>query len=326
MIRFISILFFIGFLSGKIIDDLEIFFNNDSSFLFKPEKLHKIDGLWYSKNSKEIFTGRFIINFKNQDDFKIIECTIVDGLKNGIYIQYYNQEHQLPGIIGLYVEGRKQGTWILIEDDNEYLNDKSLRFGTSQIITSIDYRDGMKHGSIIIHKTNLENYENKENYFIPIYDTVFKGQYFNGEKKGDWYFYDPIYTDLDLHTKPKNIPSTYWSRKEVYDKNNLIDQECKEPWDREINCDDFKQKYFEKIFFLEQKEKTKIKKIAERKKNKAIIKDRAGVNVEIDIKEFVMHIKKYHYKVNSIHKERGYSFLVSENLRKMLYEKSQSLD
>ena len=56
-------------------------------------------------------------------------------------------------------------------------------------------------------------------------------------------------------------------------------------------------------------------------KDIVVIKDNIGTDVEIDIKEFVHHINKYHHSVVSIHKERGHYFKVDDNFRKMLNEK-----
>ena len=56
-------------------------------------------------------------------------------------------------------------------------------------------------------------------------------------------------------------------------------------------------------------------------KDKVVIKDNGGIEVEIDIKEFVRHLNKYHHSVVSIHKERGHYFTVNDNFRKMLNEK-----
>ncbi|MBT3518968.1 MAG: hypothetical protein HN469_05840 [Candidatus Marinimicrobia bacterium] len=56
-------------------------------------------------------------------------------------------------------------------------------------------------------------------------------------------------------------------------------------------------------------------------KDIVIIKDNLGNDVEIDIKEFISHINKYHHSVVSIHGERGHNFTVNKNFRKMLNEK-----
>ena len=51
---------------------------------------------------------------------------------------------------------------------------------------------------------------------------------------------------------------------------------------------------------------------------KIVIKDRKGIEVEIDINEFAHHIGEYHHSVVSIHEERGHYFTVDDNFRKMV--------
>tara|TARA_B100001245_G_C22617076_1_gene304654 strand:- start:406 stop:594 length:189 start_codon:yes stop_codon:yes gene_type:complete len=53
-------------------------------------------------------------------------------------------------------------------------------------------------------------------------------------------------------------------------------------------------------------------------KGKVVIKDNKGVDVEIDVKEFVRHINKYHHSGVSIHEERGHYFTVNDDFRKLL--------
>ena len=51
---------------------------------------------------------------------------------------------------------------------------------------------------------------------------------------------------------------------------------------------------------------------------KIVIKDRKGIEVEIDINEFAHHIGEYHHSGVSIHEERGHYFTVDDNFRKMV--------
>ena len=51
---------------------------------------------------------------------------------------------------------------------------------------------------------------------------------------------------------------------------------------------------------------------------KIVIKDRKGIEVEIDINEFAHHIGEYHHSGVSIHEERGHYFTVYDNFRKMV--------
>ena len=49
---------------------------------------------------------------------------------------------------------------------------------------------------------------------------------------------------------------------------------------------------------------------------KIVIKDRKGIEVEIDINEFAHHIGEYHHSGVSIHEERGHYFTVDDNFQK----------
>ena len=53
-------------------------------------------------------------------------------------------------------------------------------------------------------------------------------------------------------------------------------------------------------------------------KEKFVIKDSKGIEVEIDINEFAHHIEEYHHFGASIHEERGHYFTVDDNFRKMV--------
>ena len=322
MIRRITLLLFIGLAWGQLIDELEILHSDKERFLFQRENLYKSEGIWYSEISNEPVTSRLEIYSKNLNEYKIAECTIIDGLKDGFFIQYYAIKEMLPGIMGLYINDKKEGTWTWIEPDKIY-EKRTWDDSDLQIITSIDYRDGIKHGTIIVHRANLERFDYIQNYSYPRNDIILKGQYFNGEKIGEWYYNDYIYSDYDWATEPKYIRSMrfYWSRKYTYDKDNLVDSECRESWGIEIDCKSYEQKYLEKIYLLPDRDETKIKTTDVKMKEIVVIKDNMGTDVEIDIKEFVHHINKYHHSVISIHKERGHYFRVNDNFRKMLNEK-----
>ena len=319
----ITLLLFIGFAWGQqLIDELETLVNYKERFLFQPENLYKSKGIWYSENSNEPFSGRLKIYSKNLNNYKVAECTVVDGLKNGNFIQYYDSRGILPGTMGLYIQNKKEGNWTWIESDkntgNHAWEDSDL-----QIITSIDYRDGIRHGSIIVHKANLERYDFIHNYSYPREDMLLKGQYFNGKKIGEWYYNDNIYTDFDWLTEPKYIRNEpfYWPRKQIYDKNNLINSECWEPWGKKIDCDTYEQKYIGKIYLLPDLDEKIIKPIDVKMNDIVIIEDNLGNDVEIDIKEFVRHISKNHHTVNSIHSERGHNFTINKKFREMLNKK-----
>ena len=322
MFRRITLLLFIGLAWGQLIDELETLGKYNERFLFQPENLYKSKGIWYSDNSNEPFTGRLKIYSKTLNKYKVAECTVIDGLKYGFFIQYYDSREMLPGIMGLYINDKKEGTWTWIEPDKIY-EKQSWDDSDLQIITSIDYRNGIKHGSIIVHKANLERFDYIQNYSYPRNDIILKGQYYNGEKIGEWYYNDYIYSDFDLVTEPKYIRKYQirWSRKQTYDKDNLIDSECREPWGMAIDCESYEQKYLEKIYLLPDRDETKMKTTDVKMKDIVVIKDNMGTDVKIDIKEFVQHINRYHHSVVSIHKERGHYFKVNDNFRKMLNEK-----
>ena len=322
MIRYMSLILFIGLAWGQRIDELENLYKHKKGFLFQRENIYKSKGIWYNENSNEPFTGRLKIYSRKLKEFKVAECTFVDGVKNGFFIQYYHSSEMLPGIMGLYINDKKEGAWTWIEPDINYEN-QAWEDSDLKIITSIDYRDGIKHGSIIVHKANLERFDYIQNYSYPRNDIILKGQYFNGEKIGEWYYNDYIYSDFDWLTEPKYIRSMpfYWSRKHTYDKDNLIDSECRESWGMAIDCESYEQKYLEKIYLLPDRDEIKMKTTEVKMKDIVVIKDNRGTDVEIDIKEFVHHINKYHHSVISIHKERGHYFRVNDNFRKMLNEK-----
>ena len=53
-------------------------------------------------------------------------------------------------------------------------------------------------------------------------------------------------------------------------------------------------------------------------KEKFVIKDSKGIEVEVDIIEFAHHIEEYHHSGVSINEERGHYFTVDDNFRKMV--------
>ena len=54
------------------------------------------------------------------------------------------------------------------------------------------------------------------------------------------------------------------------------------------------------------------------------IKNDAGVDVVIDVEEFLMHIEQFHQSGDNIHKQGGHYFTVNDNLRRLLNEKIAS--
>ena len=83
MVRRIRLLLFIGLAWGQLIDELEILHIDKDRFLFQHENLYKSEGIWYSDVNNEPVTRRLEIYSKNLDEYKIAECSLVNGLKNG---------------------------------------------------------------------------------------------------------------------------------------------------------------------------------------------------------------------------------------------------
>ena len=61
-------------------------------------------------------------------------------------------------------------------------------------------------------------------------------------------------------------------------------------------------------------------------KDKVILKDNNGIDVEVDVKTFVVHIQQYHDSGVSVHEERGHYFTVDDKFRKMLNKKINNND
>ena len=61
-------------------------------------------------------------------------------------------------------------------------------------------------------------------------------------------------------------------------------------------------------------------------KDKIILQDNNGIDVEVDVKTFVIHIQQYHDSDVSVHEERGHYFTVDDNFRKMLNKKINNND
>ena len=51
------------------------------------------------------------------------------------------------------------------------------------------------------------------------------------------------------------------------------------------------------------------------------IKDDEGVDVVIDVEEFLMHIEQFHQSGDNIHTQGGHYFTVNDDLRRLLNEK-----
>ena len=319
MIRYTLLFLFISFSSGQLIDELEILYKDDR-FLFSPDSLVNKNGFWYSGDGDSPYTGSLKILSRDRISKKVAECTIVNGVKNGNFMQYYDQKDRIPGIMGLYIDDKKEGTWTWIESSSDRRN-RSWETTDMQIITSIEYRDGIKHGSVVVYKTDLRSYDFVQNYSFPLDLKILQGNYMNGLKTGDWYFYDNIFSDFDLTTEPMEVTevSVHWSRKEIYYNDMMIDNECREPWSKWIDCEDYESKYTGKIIAMIDPEPIQLNQKEEIEGASFTIKDNNGVEVKINIEEFYMLIEEFHTTGDNIHKQGGHSFTINDALRNKLY-------
>ena len=352
MVRCVYLMVLFGFLIGDDLDELEYLQNFHSRFSFKPDSLYRESGLWYKLPEQLLYTGRVEI-YLNSNEFnrdvkstfesakkdstlivdgmnslqKIAECTIVDGLKNGYYVQYYTHQLKSPGISGLYINDKKEGTWSWFEP-YEIKRTKSWYEIDDFIITTIEYYDGVKHGAISVHKTD-EKRKHYSNYHYPNDILMLRGQYLEGFREGGWYFFDPILDNVELSSfyfeqKKGDVDSYFWTRKYFYGNNELINKECRDNWDASKDCEDFEQNYFDKLYSADLLDKSYIKVEEEPSGNKVYIKDRMGLEREIDLGQFLAHIGKYHKSKTNIHKQDGFSFDVNDKLRKRLMELNQA--
>ena len=129
----------------------------------KPRKVEKKhinfsykDGIFYKKNSDELFTGRII---DTADVIIIFEVS--NGRKNGKFITYF-----LDGGIekeGIMVDNKNQGTWKYYYDNG-------------QIETIGNFSDNLPNGEWITYYKNGE--------------IMVRGNYREGLQIGNWSYYD----------------------------------------------------------------------------------------------------------------------------------------
>ena len=117
MKRYILLLSLIGISKGETNDELENLYNK-KQYIFKNATLDKNTRLWYTKDTDQPYTGILEVYLKRINNYKVAECNMVDGLKNGIFIQYYNKKEKIIGIRGLYVNNKKEGSWKWVKSDN----------------------------------------------------------------------------------------------------------------------------------------------------------------------------------------------------------------
>ena len=297
-------------------DEIDYLIKNDRQYLFVPNRINKIESLWYQKDSDSLFTGRLEIFLMGNANIKIAECTIINGMKNGYFKQYYNQQNMLPAVMGLYVNDKKEGKWIWVEP-GELKNKNKWFDSSSRLVTSIDYVNGIQEGTIFVYKGNILENGNSENYSFNDSDVILKGEYANNNKVGIWLFNDQISTDYDrlYESRYSNQLSHHWTRKETYDNGKIIQNVCREPWSRAVDCDDYKNKYYDKIY---QTPNRMIMLNEEKFVSEypiLLIKDADGYGVKVDIIKFIEHIDEFHSSPVSTHKQDGHRFIINEKFR-----------
>ena len=177
-------------------DEIDYLISFDNQYLFLPNRIEKIESLWYVKDSDSLFTGRVEIFLMDDEKTKVADCTIINGIKNGYFKQYYNQEMMLPEIMGLYVNDKREGKWIWVEPGQLENNNKWFD-SSSRLITGIDYVNGLKNGTIFVHEENHLKNGYSEKYPFSSSDIILQGEYENNNKVGVWFFNDQISSDYD---------------------------------------------------------------------------------------------------------------------------------
>ena len=288
-----NLLLFLTFgliLNGDQVDEMEELILNHESLIIHPEKLYKDGGIWLTETQNIPFTGRVEIYTEEDKENKILECTIVDGRKHGIFIQYLNMSKELPGIIGLYMMDEKEGGWATTEPVDGWQKSPINMMTIPLKSTYISYRDGLRDGVVRI-------------------SDLLSGRYDNDKKSGIWYFF--------MDTANKDL----WTVKHEYEEDVLIDSECRELIKGgvfDMDCDTYNMKYPGSEYILRQLD-PKLRQVNEEDLlNRFVIKDVNGMDVEIIVEEFLDHINYYHKRKISIHKERGYSFNINDDLRTLL--------
>ena len=288
-----NLLLFLTFgliLKGDQVDEMEELILNHESLIIHPEKLYKDGGIWLTETQNIPFTGRVEIYTEKDKENKILECTIVNGRKHGIFIQYLNMSKELPGIIGLYMMDEKEGGWATTEPVDGWQKSPINMMTIPLKSTYISYRDGLRDGVVRI-------------------SDLLSGRYDNDKKSGIWYFF--------MDTANKDL----WTVKHEYEEDVLIDSECRELIKGgvfDMDCDTYNMKYPGSEYILRQLD-PKLRQVYEEDLLKRfVIKDVNGMDVEIIVDEFLDHINYYHKRKISIHKERGYSFNINDDLRTLL--------
>ena len=92
MVRYLFLFVFISLSSGQLVDELDVFYSDMEQYLFSPDSIVKSNGFWYLGRQDKLFTGRLNIYSKDNSLNKLAECTIVNVVKNGIFMKYYDQK------------------------------------------------------------------------------------------------------------------------------------------------------------------------------------------------------------------------------------------
>ena len=302
-------------------DEIDYLISFDNQYLFLPNRIEKIESLWYMEDSDSLFTGRVEIFLMDDEKTKIAECTIINGIKNGYFKQYYNQEMMLPEIMGLYVNDKREGKWIWVEPVQ--LGNKNKWFDSStRLVTGIDYVNGLKNGTIFVYEENHLKNGYSEKYPFSSSDIILQGEYENNNKVGVWFFNDQISSDYDRLNESiySNQLTHHWTRKETYDNSRMIQNQCREPWERVIDCDDYINKYDNKIYELPNRMIMLNKERFKSNYPMVLIKDADGYDVELNIIKFIEHLDEYHSVSVSTHKQNGHRFVVNEDFRNKIYK------
>ncbi len=306
-------------------NELTIIISDDDKFVFHPERIYVKDDLFYSANTDSLFTGRFSAHLKYRDNKKILECTITRGMKSGFLSQSYNRDAKVIGINGLYVNNKKEGNWIWIEPEMGWKYES--RFGLDQqVVTSIDYVNGIKNGHVSVYKLDAsETYNNKPSHHKNM--LMLKGLYLDGRRQGIWQFYDDIFSEHDRNTIPYDLEQSFdlykgglpifWTRERVYDSSVVLEEKCREPY-RDLDCADYQEKYSSNIYKFKPPEIALPKTESKITEQIFIVKDYRGADVEVNPVLFLQHINKYHANGISIHKQDGRSFKINNDLRDRL--------
>ena len=305
----VTVIFLFPLLNGEVNPDFNTLIE-DSRYIVYPQSIDLENNMWYTKDKNEPYTGQIFIYQRKNVNYRVATCMVSGGMRNGIFTQYYDERDRLPAISGIYVDNKKEGVWSWVYPDSASTI-KNWKGSDLFIITNIDYRGDIQHGSIIIQKSKRINYDFDQRLYVPRENIYLQGEYIDGVKSGKW-----LYNDYD-----KDVTNMvfYWSRKIQYDNGVLIDEECREPWGIELACDEYYAKYV-----IPSDEETgdsneNYQDITEKKgQDMVTLIDDEGKKVDLDISNFISHIDEYHESEVSVHREGRHSFTIDNDFRLML--------